>query len=159
MIDRWQLRDIIYALDGDDADIPFWEACGREQFLLHRCGVCERHYWPAAKCVDHGGQAMAWVPASGRGEVHVWTIQRKAHSPDWTAQAPYNVCVIRLEEGPYFHSNVLDCPPEEMATGMKVDVTFRQHPNGMTVPAFRRSGTFLAPSSDLVSSERTDNAR
>ncbi len=139
MIDRETLKDIVYGLDGDAADLPFWEACERHEFLLQRCGVCGRHYWPAANCVDHGGQDMAWVRASGRGEVHVWTIQHVAHHPDWKGKAPYNVCVVKLEEGPFFHSNVIDCPNEAIRTGLKVQVTFQPHPNGMTVPVFRRA--------------------
>lgn len=139
MIDREKLRDTIYALDGDAADLPFWEACGRHEFLLHRCNICRRHYWPAAKCVDHGGRDMEWVPGSGRGEVHVWTIQHVAHHPDWKGKTPYNVCVIKLEEGPFFHSNVIDCPNGEMRSGLKVQVAFEERPNGMTVPVFRRA--------------------
>jgi uncharacterized OB-fold protein len=139
MIEPDALRDILYALDGDAADLPFWEGCERGEFLLHRCGVCGRHYWPAAKCVEHGGQAMAWVPGSGRGEVHVWTIQHVAHHPDWKAKTPYNLCVIKLAEGPYFHSNVIDCPNEAIRTGLEVAVVFQEHPNGMTIPVFRRA--------------------
>ena len=134
MIDPAKLRDIVYALDGDAADLPFWEACARHQFLLQCCGVCGRRYWPAAKCVEHGGRDMAWVPASGRGEVHVWTIQHVAHHPDWKGKVPYNVCVIELEEGPFFHSNVIDCPNEDISTGLKVSVTFQEHPNGNDRP-------------------------
>ncbi len=133
-----QLRDLVYALGGDTADLPFWEGCAQGQFLLHRCALCERHYWPASRCVDHGDQAMAWVPGSGKGTVHVWTVQHKAHNPDWRDLGPYIVAVLKLAEGPYFHAHVIDCPPGEMRTGMAVELAFRAHPNGMTVPVFKR---------------------
>src|SRR3546814_5887945 len=40
-------------LGGDILDLPFWEACRDGRFLLHRCNVCGRHYWPASRCVVH----------------------------------------------------------------------------------------------------------
>ena len=138
MIDRGKLRNLIYAMDGDVADLPFWEGCERGEFLLHQCGKCGRHYWPAAHCVDHGGEAMRWVPSSGRGTVHVHTIMRRGKSGASGEAAPYNVAVIQLEEGPFFHSNVVDCPPDDMRTGLPVRAEFTTHENGMTVPVFRR---------------------
>ena len=140
MIDREALKEKLYALDSDVADIPFWEACERGEFLLRRCNVCGCHYWPAVLCTEHGARDMAWVPASGRGEVHVHTIMRHAYSLEMKSKVPFNVSVIKLEEGPFFHSNVIDCPPEEMRTGLPVEVVFTQHENGMTIPQFKRRG-------------------
>ena len=64
----------------DELDEPFWEACNRQELLLHRCDTCGRSYWPASCCVDHGGQSMTWVPASGRGVVDTYTVLSKERS-------------------------------------------------------------------------------
>jgi uncharacterized OB-fold protein len=138
MIDAEALRDFVYKMDSDVADIPFWEACDRQEFLLHRCNVCERHYWPAAKCVVHGERDMEWVPASGRGVIHDYVIMRRAYSAEMKDKVPYNVSIIELEEGPLFHSNVIDCPVEEIASGIPVEVTFVPHSSGLTIPVFKK---------------------
>ena len=65
----------------DDLDAPFWEGCTRGELLLHRCDVCGRHYWPVSSCVDHGGDTMSWVPSSGRGRVHTYTVIHHAYEP------------------------------------------------------------------------------
>src|SRR3546814_8051219 len=66
-------------LGGDILDLPFWEACRDGRFLLHRCNVCGRHYWPASRCVVHGAQSMAWLPASGRGTLYTYTVMHHAY--------------------------------------------------------------------------------
>jgi uncharacterized OB-fold protein len=139
VIDRETLRDILYGIGSDTADYPFWDACAEGRFLLHRCGDCGRHYWPASLCTVHGGRSMAWVEASGRGAVHDHVIMRHAYGPEMKGKVPYNVAVIRLEEGPLFHSNVVDCPPEDLREGLPVAVAFTDHANGMTIPVFRRA--------------------
>lgn len=137
MIDREKLKDLVYAMDGDVADLPFWEACERGEFLLHRCARCGRHSWPAAHCTEHGGDAMEWVPASGRGTVHVHTVMRRGRCGATGENAPYAVAVIALEEGPFFHSNVVGIGPDEVRSGLPVQAEFTVHANGMTVPVFR----------------------
>ncbi|MET0378228.1 MAG: OB-fold domain-containing protein [Spongiibacteraceae bacterium] len=87
-------------------DQPFWDGLNQQQFLLHRCGICGCHYWPASCCVAHGAAAMAWVPTSGCGEVHTYTIFHRAYTTDMADQVPYTVCVVKLDEGPFFHARL-----------------------------------------------------
>lgn len=137
MIDRTKLKDLIYAMDGDVADMPFWEACERGEFLLSRCGRCGHHIWPAGHCPEHGGGAMGWVPASGRGVVHVHTVMRRGRCGATGEEAPYAVAVIELDEGPLFHSNIVGIRAESVRAGLPVVAEFARHTNGMTVPVFR----------------------
>lgn len=116
-------------------DLPFWEAWTQGRFLLHRCGTCGRHYWPASCCVRHGFGAMEWVEASGRGRIHSWTLFHRHYSPLDTMPLPYNVCVIRLDESPFFHSRVVDCPPDQLRSGLEVVL---KTPEPGELPLFRR---------------------
>jgi uncharacterized OB-fold protein len=144
MIERSRLRDLLYDYDADDIDMPFWDACARHEFLVYRCQICGRSYWPGCMCTLDGNKDMKWVRASGRGVVHTFVIVRHAYTPEMADQVPYNVCVIKLEEGPFFHSNVVDCPPEELRSGTLVEVEFHGHPSGLTLPLFRRLKTTSA---------------
>jgi uncharacterized OB-fold protein len=119
----------------DDLDKPFWEAVARREFLLHRCRLCRRYYWPASCCVKHGGRAMEWVPASGRGLVYTYTIFHRQYHPAFVP--PYNVAVVKLDEGPFFHTNVIEIAPEALWVGMPVEVSFEELAPGSLLPQFR----------------------
>ena len=109
-------------LAADDLDLPFWEAAVEGRFLVHRCGTCGRAYWPASTCVDHGSAAMAWDDAAGAGEVHTYTVVHHTYDPAFPA--PYVVAVVRLDEGPFFHTNIVGCPPDAVHVGMRVRAVF-----------------------------------
>lgn len=127
----------IAQVGGDPADLPFWEGCKSGRFLLHQCGVCGRHYWPASRCVAHGDAKMGWVESAGAGELYTYTIMHHAFSSQLAAKAPYVVGVIRLNEGPYFHSNVVECPMDEIRVGMRLVVEMIEHESGLIIPVFR----------------------
>jgi uncharacterized protein len=128
---------VIKTLGGDHLDLPFWEGTGRGELLLHRCGVCGKYYWPASRCVEHGDAGMAWAPASGRGTVHSYTIMHHAYAPRMASRLPYCVAVLTLEEGPFFHTNIVDCPMEDIHVGLAVTVRFEEdETSGLTLPVF-----------------------
>ncbi|MEJ2204688.1 MAG: OB-fold domain-containing protein [Gemmatimonadota bacterium] len=121
----------------DDLDRPFWEGCRRHEFLLQRSGITGRYYWPAVCDPESGREGMEWVRASGRGVIHTFSIVHQAYRPDLVDRVPYNVVVVELEEGPFFHSNVVDCPNEAIHIGMPVEVVFDDISDEVTLPRFR----------------------
>lgn len=125
------------AITKGDVDQPFWEACARGQFLVHRCSVCGRSYWPASCCIQHGARAMRWVPAGGQGEVHTYTIFHHAYRPSWKDRVPYVVAVVKLREGPFYHARIVGCPIEQVRTGMAVELVFETQDDGGVLPVFR----------------------
>lgn len=132
-----RLMPAIRQYGGDPADIPFWEGCEAGRFLLHRCRRCERYYWPASRCVEHGDEAMEWTQASGRGRVYTYTVMHRAYTPDTRDKVPFVIAVVRLDEGPFYHSNILDCPHDAVAIDMPLEVVMVPHNSGLTIPQFR----------------------
>ncbi len=128
--------EIPLAFAPDDIDRPFWEGCARGEFLLQRCPRSGRWRWPAGADPETGS-GLEWVPASGRGTIHTFTILHKAYREKWAARVPYNVVVVELEEGPLFHSNLVDCANEDIRVGMPVELVFQQSEGGPTLPCFR----------------------
>jgi uncharacterized protein len=120
----------------DDLDLPFWRACDDDQFLVHRCDACGRAYWPASCCIDHGAAAMQWVPASGGGVVHTYTIFHHAYDASFADRLPYVIAVVTLDEGPFFHTDIVECDPEQVHVGMAVEVVY-EHGDDWTMPHFR----------------------
>jgi uncharacterized OB-fold protein len=121
----------------DELDLPFWRACAEGRFLVHRCDTCGRAYWPATCCVDHGGSAMQWVDASGRGVVHTFTVFHHAYDASFAAKLPYVIAVITLDEGPFFHTDLVGCDPDDVHVGMAVEVVYEQIDDEWTMPHFR----------------------
>lgn len=115
--------DAIAPLVKGELDAPFWEAWANgERFLLHRCAACGRHDWPATCCVDHGLGHMSWVETPGAGSVDTFTIFHRAYIKELASEVPYTIAVVRLDEGPYFHTRLVGAPPESVRSGMRVRV-------------------------------------
>jgi uncharacterized OB-fold protein len=51
---------------------------------------------------------------------------------------PYIVGVVKLLEAPFFHSNIVDCPLDEIAVGMPLQASMSTHETGLIMPMFRR---------------------
>jgi uncharacterized OB-fold protein len=120
----------------DGLDDPFWHACREQRFLVHRCTACGRAYWPASSCIDHGSARMQWEEASGRGEVHTYTIVRHAYDAAFADRVPYALAVIELDEGPFFHSDIVGCEPDEVHVGMRVGVVYDRVDADTVIPRF-----------------------
>ncbi len=114
------MNDIAPLIQGEP-DAPFWDAWREaECFLLHRCGICGRHEWPATCCVEHGLTAMEWVEVPGTGVIDTFTIFYRAYTKELASEVPYTLAVLRLDEGPYFHTRITGIAPENVRTGMRV---------------------------------------
>lgn len=118
-------------------DIAFYFEAAREHRLLIQqckaCGSLQHPPWPScAKCgsFDMGHQAM-----SGRGEVYSFTV---VHSPVVAPfKPPYNVVLVRLEEGVNVISEIRGVPNDQIRIGMQVEVDFVDVDAGMVLPVFR----------------------
>jgi uncharacterized OB-fold protein len=118
---------------------PFWEACRRHELAFERCGDCGRfRHHPRPRCPFCQSAAREWATVDGRGVVASWTVIHPPVLPAFEAVAPYNAVVVHLP-GPDVHlvSNVVDCPNEELAVGMAVEVTFVDVDDELTLPQFR----------------------
>ena len=120
----------------DDLDAPFWQACRERRFTLQRCGSCGRAYWPAGCCVEHGRAPMEWREASGRGRVHTYTIVHHPYDPSRAERIPYALAVVELDEGPFFHSDIVGCDPARVHIGMRVEVIWDPIDAESVIPRF-----------------------
>ena len=64
-----------------------------------------------------GAVESEWIAASGRGEVWSFTIIHAPTLPAFADQVPYGAVVVRLDEGVFLVSNVVDCPNDTLAVG------------------------------------------
>jgi uncharacterized OB-fold protein len=119
----------------DEASAPFWEATREGQLVLPWCTDCERHFWyPREVCPTCLGAAVEWRPSPGEGVVYACTVEHKAQTR--ALEAPYVVALVELDEGVRLLSNVVGGPPDRVAVGDRVRITWEDLSDGRRLPLF-----------------------
>ncbi len=118
---------------------PFYEAARRGELRFQKCASCGRcRHYPRPVCPNCLSRDYAWERCTGLGVVHTWTIVRGPTLPAFEAKLPYNVIDVLLDEGVHFVSELLDCPPEEIRAGARVEAVFQRLDDEITLVKFRR---------------------
>ena len=118
-------------------DRPFWEALSEHRFILPQCTECGQVWFPPyLNCVDCLSLAREWIDASGTGVVDAVTVFEKPYLSSFTPDLPYNVCLIKLDEGPRLYSNLVNIANDEIRVGMSVRIVFDDVKAGVTLPRF-----------------------
>jgi len=74
---------------------PWWEAVARHELNVQACEQCGRLRWPPrAMCGSCGSFSWRWTPASGRGLVASWIVNRHPFFPGMAV--PSVVVTVRL---------------------------------------------------------------
>jgi hypothetical protein len=121
-----------------DETRPFWEGLGQGELRLQRCRGCGHHRYPIAPvCPRCLGAESEWVCVSGRGKVFSYVIFHQVYHEAFRADAPYNVALIQLDEGPFMFSNVVEIPNAAIRCDMPVTVVFDPVTDAITLPRFR----------------------
>lgn len=119
-------------------DQAFWEGCRAHEFRLLRCKECSEVRLfgnpMCSKCTTFEAEPFV---GSGLGTVWSWTTTYHPFHPRWKDRVPYNLTVVKLEEGPRFTTMVVDCRPEEMRIGMPVEVAWEDATEEVSLPKFR----------------------
>jgi uncharacterized OB-fold protein len=103
----------------------YWEGTLAEELRIQKCNACGNLQLPWGPCCTRClSQDLGWQPASGRGSVFSFTIVRQAIHPNFSAQVPYVLADVQLEEGPIMATNVTDCAVEDVSIGMPVRLWF-----------------------------------
>ncbi|MYE57028.1 MAG: Zn-ribbon domain-containing OB-fold protein [Acidimicrobiaceae bacterium] len=123
----------------DTATAPYWEAAARHKLVLPRCGACGSVFFPPREfCPGCWSRDLSWQPVSGRGTVWTFTEVHVAFYDDtWADDLPYVVAVIELDEGPRLLANVVEPDMDRLAIGDRVEATFEDRPEGVTLPMFQ----------------------
>ena len=117
---------------------PFWEGCKNHQLRFQKCKQCRLFRWPPSViCPNCLSGDTAWINAIGRGTIYSFAVFHRAFHPAFKKDIPYITASIQLEEGPRILSNVVDCPPDQVACGMPVEVTWVDLMEEFSLPKFK----------------------
>lgn len=108
----------------DPETLPYWNAAAEGRLVVPYCTACQRSFWyPRGFCPACGGDAIEWRPSNGTGVVYSYTIINKAFGR-WTAETPFAVGYVELDEGPRVLANLVGGDLGSIEVGMKVAATF-----------------------------------
>lgn len=114
---------------GNAETAPFWNAAAQGKLLIKRCESCSsHHYYPRAHCPHCGSGETEWVESSGKGSIYTFTVLRLGGG---TVPA-----YVTLDEGISIFTNIVDCEPDDLAIGKRVNVVFRDGKDDVTLPMF-----------------------
>jgi uncharacterized OB-fold protein len=119
---------------------PFWDATAEGRLVLPKCSDCGTLIWyPRPYCPACASLNVEWIDASGRGTVYSFTVNRRgaADLPDYRGVGTFVLAYVELEEGPRMMTNIVDCDPDTVEIGQKVEVVFQDTGQGTALPRFR----------------------
>jgi uncharacterized OB-fold protein len=143
MIDAQPLPD----LDADTA--PFWEAACRGELVIQACSSCGRlRHPPRPMCPYCRSLESQWRAMSGQATVWSYVVPHPPLLPAFMPLAPYNVCVVSLDEDPLIRlvGNLIEAQgaainssdPASIEIGMPVRVVFERVAEDVALPRFVR---------------------
>ena len=124
----------------DEVTAPFWEGCRRGELRMQRCAACARfRFLPRPMCPHCRSLDSEWVRMSGAGTLFSFVICHPPVLPAFEEQAPYAVALVELAEDPGLRmiGGVLDCPPDRLRIGQKLQVSFEEIEGGFMLPQWR----------------------
>ena len=111
-------------------DQRFWQGAAEGKLLLQKCQKCDhRQFFPRPVCTRCFSADLDWIPASGRGEVHSFTLVRVPRNPAFKEEVPICYADIILEEGVLMQSRIMGKDMEKVKIGTPVTVTFQDTDN------------------------------
>jgi|SRR5579884_2142412 uncharacterized OB-fold protein len=120
------------------ASQPFWEAAKRHELVMPRCRRCDRlFFYPREVCPVCLQSDIDWVPVTGRGRLHSYTVIYQPANPNFRGDVPYVYALVQLEEGTRMISNVVGCRPEDVRIDMPLVAEFDDVTPEVTLVKFR----------------------
>lgn len=120
----------------DTTNTFFWTSGADGVLRFLRCDGCGYYlHPPGPRCPMCGGTALAPAGVSGRADVFSYTVNHQSWdgSPE-----PYVIAIVAFpeQEGLRLTTNIVDCPVDDVAVGLPVEVSFEER-DGIFWPLFR----------------------
>jgi len=115
---------------------PFWNATKAGRLEVQECIDCgHKRFPPSRMCEDCLSERVRWVQVSGRGIV--WSVCEFHRQYFKGIDVPYNVALVRLDEGPRMYTNIVGAEYGQIEPDMKVEAVFERATDTVTLLKFR----------------------
>lgn len=117
----------------------FWKGLKKRQFLVQYCSDCKEWvFYPRILCPYCGGENLDYIEHEGTGEVYSYTVVYKPRNTSFKNEVPYIVALVNLDGGKArLMTNIVSCPIENIAVGLKVKIEYTDITDGITLPIFK----------------------
>lgn len=116
----------------------FYDGCKENKLLYQKCKDCgEVVFFPKELCSNCMSHNLEWVESRGKGKLHTFTVTYAGAPPAFTADGPYVLAIIEMDEGFRLMSNVVECDFAKLSCDMPVEVVFDPVTPEITLPKFR----------------------
>ena len=121
----------------DPLTMPYWDHAKTHRLAVQICDECsDIHFPPSPVCPACLSENQSWKVASGHGTLLTWARFHRAYWDAYKSTVPYEVCVVKLEEGPLIVSNFLGAAPQDLYTGMPLKAVFEDVTDEVTLVRF-----------------------
>ena len=79
---------------------------------------------------------VTWEEASGRGEIHSFTVVRRGGLGAYAGGPPYVLAYVELVEGVRMMTNIVDVDEADLRIGLPVTVVFHETDGEAALPRF-----------------------
>lgn len=126
----------------DHLSTPFWEGCKAHELRLQRCTDCgTARFPPGPVCTSCRSANTEIIVSKGEASVYSWIVVRHPIPVEvYGSQVPYVVALVDLDEGPRMPTNIVGCEPEAISGGMRVELTFKDVTDEISLPQFHPAG-------------------
>lgn len=105
--------------------VKFWEGTKEGKLLIQKCESCKsKIFYPRKRCPECWSDKLGWMQASGKGTVFSFTTAYSMVEPRFMDELPYTIAYVDLDEGVRLMTRIVECKPEDIKIGMKVEVVF-----------------------------------
>jgi uncharacterized OB-fold protein len=117
----------------------FWEAVKHRELRFQRCAKCQS--WmhpPRPMCHKCKSYDLTWEKSTGKGKVHSWVTFTREVNPLY--RVPFDIVLVDMvDEAPVRFIAGIDCPSNEIAFGLPVEIDFMDITDKQMLPIFRKA--------------------
>lgn len=115
---------------------PFWQGTREKKVMLQYCPETGQYqFYPRPVSIFTGRRNLEWREVSGRGKVFSFSVAVIGRPP-FAGHTPYLIATVELDEGVTIVSNVVGCPLDKMAIGLRVRPFWTPLPDGTNLLLF-----------------------
>jgi hypothetical protein len=133
---------ILTETHADHLTQPFWDAAKQDRLVAPRCSDCGTFRLPpSAYCFNCQSRAIDWEELPGTGTIYSFTVVRHPLHPDLAPACPYVSGTVELDgtqgAGARMLVNIIDCDPDTVKIGDRVEIVWEHVNDEMSTPRFR----------------------
>lgn len=121
----------------DEDSREYWASAHAHALKLQRCDNCHSfRFYPSHACHHCGSLKYTWEPIGGFGEIYTYSVLKRARGNPFEDLLPLILVLVKLDEGPVMMANLFNCDESEVSIGMKVQVSYEDVNDEITLPVF-----------------------